>query len=151
MSVVQDLRTRAKHRGLTPWQLIQKIGRLEREADDHTCQMVAMATEIDELRADRNRLQDDFDRAAIDYSGALQDRDEWRDKALALQARFGPQLAAEANANRVTVPPMVRDTSAIEDQATGPIYVQPLRDAVNAGPIGPVMDPGHVASREVVS
>ena len=143
MTIVQDLRTRAKHRGLTPWQLVQKIGRLEREADDTTCQMVAMATEIDELRAERTRLEGDFDQAAIDYSGVLQDRDEWRDKALALQARFGTQIAAEANANRVTVPPMVRDTTAIEDQATGPIPVKALWDALGVGPTTAVTDPGH--------
>lgn len=143
MSVVQDLRTRAKHRGMTPWQLIQKIGRLEREADEATCQMVAMATENDELRAERNQLEADFDQAAIDYSAALQDRDEWRDQALALRARFGAQIAAEANANRVTVPPMVRDTSAIEDQATGPINVTALWEARDAGLLGPVLDPGH--------
>ena len=72
------------------------------------------------------------------------ERDEWRDRALQLQARFGPQLAAEANANRVDVPPMVRDTSAIEDQATGPIDVRTLRQAADAGLLGPVTNPGHV-------
>jgi hypothetical protein len=73
------------------------------------------------------------------------DRDEWRDMALSLQARFGPQLAAEANAAAVTVPPMVRDTTAIEDQATGPIYVRPLQEAAAAGLLGPVLDPGRIA------
>lgn len=68
--------------------------------------------------------------------------DEWRDMALALQARFGPQIAAEENANRIDVPPMVRDTSDPRDQATGPIYVQPLWDARDAGLIGSFTDPG---------
>lgn len=72
------------------------------------------------------------------------DRDEWRDEALRLRAKFGPQLAAEANANRVTVPCGYRDTSAVEDQATGPIYVQPLWDAADAGLLGPVTNPGAV-------
>jgi hypothetical protein len=70
------------------------------------------------------------------------ERDYWRDEALALKARFGPHLAAEANANRIDVPRMVRDTTAIEDQATGPIDVRPLWDAVG---IRPVTDPGHNA------
>lgn len=151
MSITQDLRTRAKHRGKTPWQLVQTIGRLEREADASTCQMVAMATEIDQLHAERNELEAQLDAAGIDYSGALDDlrqardeRDEWRDEALRLRAKFGPQLAAEANANRITVPPMVRDTSAVEDQATGPIDVKALWDARDAGLLGPVTDPGHV-------
>ncbi|MFD9284879.1 hypothetical protein ACFWD7_48025 [Streptomyces mirabilis] len=72
------------------------------------------------------------------------ERDEWRDEALRLRARFGAQLAAEANANRVDVPPMVRDTSAIEDQATGPIDVTTLWEARDAGLLGPVTDPGRV-------
>lgn len=156
MSIAQDLRTRAKHRGLTPWQLVQKIGRLERAADESTCQMVAMATEIDQLKAERNELEAQLDKAGIDYSGALDDlrqareeATEWRDRFLALQARFGPQLAAEANANRVTVPPMVRDTTAIEDQATGPIDVRPLWAAADAGLLGPVTDPGRVHAEGV--
>jgi len=77
------------------------------------------------------------------------ERDDWRDRFLALQARFGPQLAAEANATAVTVPPMVRDTTAIEDQATGPIYVQPLWDAADAGLLGPVADPAGVHAEGV--
>lgn len=86
-------------------------------------------------------------KAAADQMEA--ERDEWRDEALALRARFGAQIAAEENTHRIDVPPMVRDTSAIEDQATGPIYVQPLWDAAAAGLIGPttaVTDPGHVTT-----
>ncbi len=75
------------------------------------------------------------------------DRDAWRDEALALRARFGAQIAAEENAHRIDVPPMVRDTSAIEDQATGPIYVQTLWDALGVGPTAAVTDPGR--SRQV--
>ncbi|GGW99169.1 hypothetical protein [Streptomyces chartreusis] len=74
------------------------------------------------------------------------ERDEWRDEALRLRAQFGPQLAAEANANRVTVPPMVRDTSAVEDQATGPIDVTTLWAARDAGRLGPVTDPGQTTT-----
>ncbi|MEU1273068.1 hypothetical protein [Streptomyces sp. NPDC005799] len=49
-----------------------------------------------------------------------------------LWSRLAPFLAAEANAHRITPPPMVRDTSAIEDQATGPIDVRSLREALTA-------------------
>jgi hypothetical protein len=69
------------------------------------------------------------------------DRDNWRDKALALQARFGPQLAAEANANAYTVPPMQRIGA---DQDTGAIDVRALWDAAEAGLLGPVTDPGQI-------
>jgi hypothetical protein len=73
------------------------------------------------------------------------ERDEWRDETLALRARFGPQIAAEANAQRVDVPPMVRDTAAMEDQATGPIYVKPLWEALDVHYAGPgAAGPTHV-------
>jgi hypothetical protein len=49
------------------------------------------------------------------------ERDYWRDEALRLRARFSGPLAAEANANAITVPCGIRDTSAVEDQATGPV------------------------------
>lgn len=81
----------------------------------------------------------------MDRDELLEESAEWRVEAQTLRARLAPFLAAEANANAVTVPPMVRDTSAIEDQATGPIYVQTLRDAAAAGLLGPVTDPGRVS------
>ena len=145
MSFTQDLRTRRKHRGKTPWQLVQTIGRLEREADATTCQMVAMATEIDELRADRNQLAAQLDEAALANQATVdaltEERDGLAEELAALKTKFGPQLAAEANANRVDVPPMVRDTSAPEDQATAPIDVRPLWEALG---VGPVTDPGCI-------
>jgi hypothetical protein len=108
------------------------------------------------LTQDRNEVYAawEFERAkrheAEEAAARMQSESgEWRDRFLALQARFGPQLAAEANANRVDVPPMVRDTTAIEDQATGPIYVQPLRDAADAGLLGPVTDPAAVHTEGV--
>jgi hypothetical protein len=68
------------------------------------------------------------------------ERDHWRDEALSLKARFSAQLAADANAHRITVPPMVRPVDGPEDQATGPIDVRPLWDALD---IQPVTDPGR--------
>jgi hypothetical protein len=79
-----------------------------------------------------------------DIDDLTAERDHWRDTALALQKRFGPQLAAEANANAVTVPSWVRDTSDPVDQATGPIDVSPLWAARDAGLLGPVTDPGRI-------
>jgi hypothetical protein len=79
------------------------------------------------------KLQADVDDLTVE-------RDEWRDDALALRARFAGQLAAEANANRITVPPMIRDATAIEDQATGPIPVKALWEAHG---VRPVTDPGR--------
>jgi hypothetical protein len=72
------------------------------------------------------------------------DRDEWMAEALRLRALLAPYKAAEANAHRIDVPPIQRDTTAIEDQATGPIDVRTLREAADAGLLGPVTNPGHV-------
>ncbi|MEU9436546.1 hypothetical protein [Streptomyces sp. NPDC048252] len=74
------------------------------------------------------------------------ERDHLEREVAALKRRFAAQLAADANTHRITVPPMVRDTSAIEDQATGPINVRSLREAAAAGLLGPihaVTDPGR--------
>jgi hypothetical protein len=69
------------------------------------------------------------------------ERDLLRDEVLKFRARFGPQLAAEANANRITVPPMQRIGA---DQDTGTFDVTTLWDAADAGLLGPVTDPGRV-------
>ncbi|GAA1887615.1 hypothetical protein GCM10009837_06690 [Streptomyces durmitorensis] len=139
MSVLDTVRAFADCRGLTRRQVVQKVGQLVREADDAACQMVAMATEIDEQKAARTKAEEDFDRAAIAYSGLLEDLRVEREKTKQLEAELAPYRAAEANANRVTVPPMERDTRNGADQATGPIDVRPLWAAADAGLLGPVV------------
>ncbi|MEO3978825.1 hypothetical protein [Streptomyces sp. CAU 1734] len=52
-------------------------------------------------------------------------------------------LARLANVDAVTVPPAERDTSAPEDQATEPIPVRALWDALGAGPVQAVLPPSH--------
>jgi hypothetical protein len=80
------------------------------------------------------------------------ERDEWKTQALALRERFGPQIADEENAHPITVPPMVRDTSAFEDQATAPIDVRELRERFASGPVVSLhhspqaANPAHVPS-----
>ena len=67
-----------------------------------------------------------------------------------LRLQLAPFLAAEANANRIDVPPAVRDTSAFEDQATAPIDVRELRERFASGPVVSLhhspqaADPGHI-------
>ena len=68
-----------------------------------------------------------------DIEDLIAELGHWRDDALALRARFGAQLAAEANAHRIDVPPMVRPIDGPEDEATGPIDVRPLWAARDAG------------------
>jgi len=102
--------------------------------------------ELDETAAKQGAAEELVIQQQADIEDLTADRDVWRDEGLALRARFGPQIATEDNANRVTVPPMVRDTSAIEDQATGPIYVQTLWDALGTGPTAAITDPGRVSA-----
>ncbi|MCZ4509928.1 hypothetical protein O3Q52_17335 [Streptomyces sp. ActVer] len=77
--------------------------------------------ETDEIVAQQQASNDDL----------IAERDEWRGEALRLRAKFGPQLAAEANANRITVPPGFRRVDGPEDEATGPIDVTELRAQYN--------------------
>lgn len=148
MITAQDLRTRRKHRGKTPWQLVKTIGRLEREADEATCQLVALTTENDELRADCTWLAAQIDVTVIAHQATVDnltaERDGLAEELAALKRRFGAQIAAEANANRVTVPPMYRDTSDPADQPTAPIDVKPLWEALRLGTVTVVDNPDAV-------
>lgn len=76
MSIVQDLRTRARHRGRTPFQLIQKIGRLERENDGMACQLVGLTTEVGELLAERNQLERQLDTDRTAATATIERLDE---------------------------------------------------------------------------
>ncbi|MFE0470570.1 hypothetical protein ACFW2V_02990 [Streptomyces sp. NPDC058947] len=76
-----------------------------------------------------------------DIDDLTAERDQWMAEALALKARFSAQLAVEANTHRIDVPPMVRPIDGPEDEATAPIDVQPLWDALG---IQPVTDPGRI-------
>lgn len=125
---------------------VDKVAELRQENVILLGNLHAAGDEIALLSQDLNQekqLRGDAEEAAAQMR---MERDEWRDEALALRARFGAQIAAEANANRVHVPPMVRDTSAIEDQATGPIDVRALWAARDARLLGPVTDPGHITT-----
>ncbi|WP_329472652.1 hypothetical protein OIE75_29345 [Streptomyces sp. NBC_01723] len=73
-----------------------------------------------------------------DIDDLTAENEQLRDELAALKVRFGPELAAEANADAITVPPMVRDTTAFEDQATAPIPVITLQQAFGS------TDPAHV-------
>jgi hypothetical protein len=68
------------------------------------------------------------------------DRDEWRDEALALHARFSAQIAAEANATAVDVPPLKRIGC---DDDTASVDVTTLWEAAEAGLL-PGCGPGRL-------
>jgi 5S rRNA maturation endonuclease (ribonuclease M5) len=83
--------------------------------------------------AEERRLRAEADqRAAV----AEQERNDMHAELLRLQARFGPQIAAEANANRIDVLRAIRPVDCPEDQATAPIDVRPPREAAALGLLG---------------
>jgi hypothetical protein len=118
-----------------------KLAEVRRDLSLALSQMHAAGDEVALLRnglADARRKQVEAEEVIVAQLANLEDlrthRDELLAEVLALKTRFGPELAAEANANAVTVPPMVRDTTALEDQATAPIDVKPLWAALNIRP-----------------
>ncbi|MEU9323268.1 hypothetical protein AB0D91_05550 [Streptomyces canus] len=115
-------------------------------ADDFFAILLHDVTTTNAAWEQEKQLRGDAEQAAAQMR---MERDEWMNEALALRAQLAPYKAAEANAHRIDVPPMQRDTTAIEDQATGPIDVRTLREAADAGLLGPVTNPGRVHAEGV--
>ncbi|MFE0088815.1 hypothetical protein [Streptomyces sp. NPDC059016] len=120
MSLPQDIVTKARHRGLTPWQLVQKIGRLERALDRAKCDGMDLATRVSELAAERAELEDRLDQVVIELADAHVDRAADRAELLELRA-------FKANILAVDAPAATRDIDP-DDQPTHPqgIDVRPL-------------------------
>ena len=140
MSIAQDIRTKVSHRGLTPWQLVQKISRLEREADEQTCLLVTMATRIDELTAERNQLEEQLDTAAIDLSTALDDLRIARQETARTQDALTATQAQLANATAVSDLPQNIATQPIPivDRFSSDLVIR-----LGASPLA-ATDPGRV-------
>jgi hypothetical protein len=119
-------------------------------ADDFFAVLMGDVTTTNAALAEEKRARGEAEEAAaqmrMERDELLEECAEWRGEAQTLQKRLAPYLAADANANRITVPPMVRDTSDPADQATAPIDVRPLWAARDAGLLGPVLDPGHATT-----
>ncbi|MFJ6239828.1 hypothetical protein ACIQH0_37880 [Streptomyces griseus] len=80
-------------------------------------------------------------------NAARSERDGAQRELTTARSLLAPYLAAEANANAITVPPAERDTTAVEDQATAPIKVTTLREAFGIGPVVATQgstDPAHL-------
>jgi hypothetical protein len=136
VSIAQDLRTRVRHRGKTPWQLVKTISRLEREADERTCHLVAMATENDELRAERNQLEAQLDTAGIELSGARHDLHVASKETLRLQAAVQAWEARWANAHPIRVP-APRDLPAI-------VPITPIYPITERAAASDATNPAHI-------
>jgi chromosome segregation ATPase len=131
VSLTTPWRGRGQHRGKTAPQL-------RRELDKALCDLVALATRLYEVTADRNQLEAQLDEAGIDLSGALHDLETAQRELTAVKAQL-------ANATAISAPAGRRDV-ADGDQPTQPIPVLTLQQAHGIGPVLPVRDPGHVPS-----
>ncbi|WP_282790840.1 hypothetical protein [Streptomyces sp. CC224B] len=117
------------------------------------------------LRDAHCELEAQLEQAGTDYAGALEELQRSQTKieqlrgrvrqavqeATDLRLQLAPYLAAEANATSITVPPMCRDTSHPDDQATDPhgINVRPLWEALGVGAVV-ILDSLHAADPEHV-
>lgn len=147
-------RTERKHRAK------DTIRRLRRELADLTDKLRAADAKqraaddfFDRLLEDRRHLYGAWEFAELKRQEAeqvamcaMEETAGLNAEVAELRAQLAPFLAAEANAHRVDVPPMQRDTSDPADQATGPIDVRPLWAARDAGLLGAVTDPGCVTT-----
>ncbi|MFJ3089104.1 hypothetical protein [Streptomyces sp. NPDC086838] len=112
--------------------------------------ITALQHQLDNVRGKRAEAEQVVVCLSADLGDRTEERDQLLDEVVALRARLAPYLAADANANAITVPPSVRDTGDGADQATAPIDVRPLWEA-----IGPVVrtegsaDPAHHCLRPV--
>lgn len=101
-------------------------------------------TVLEHQLADVRGKQGEAERVVVCLSTDLEELTEERDQLLAevtaLRDRLAPYLAADANANAITVPPSIRDTDAMEDQATAPIDVKPLWEARGVSPVMRIAD-----------
>ncbi|MDX3328841.1 hypothetical protein PV405_29975 [Streptomyces sp. ME02-6979-3A] len=145
MSLISVRARRPKHRA------VDKVQELRDENQRLLAQLVGARDYIDLL--DRDLAEERSYRAEAEQVAActaadLDERTEQLDEARAelatTRALLAPYLAAEATAGAVTVPEMERDTAAMEDQATEPINVLPLWDALGVSPVHRIADtPGN--------
>ncbi|MEU4154737.1 hypothetical protein [Streptomyces antimycoticus] len=135
-------------RGTGSHRAVDEVARLDDENRSLLGRLLVADDAIATLRgdlADAHAKQAEAEELVVkqlaDIDDLTAERDGLAEELAALKKKFAPQLAAEANDNAVTVPPMQRDTSAIEDQATQPIPVLTLQQAFG---LRPVTDPGHI-------
>lgn len=106
---------------------VSQLKRWQEQANDFFARLIADRDEVYGCWLDERNGRLVAESAA---SQMRSERDEWRDEALALRAQLAPYRAAEANAHKVSVPPMVRPVDGPEDEATAPIDVRPLWEAL---------------------
>ncbi|MFD7609660.1 hypothetical protein [Streptomyces sp. NPDC059828] len=93
-----------KHR-LSPRQLIQKIGRLERALDRAKCDGMDLATQVSELKAERNRLKAELDQVVIELGDMHVELAAQTAELLQLRAFKANVLAVDAPAGHRDIDP----------------------------------------------
>ena len=76
MTILDTVRAHGKHRKATRLELVEKVGRLERELAERESLLRAAAAELGQVVGERNQLQDQLDEAGIELSGAREDHAE---------------------------------------------------------------------------
>ncbi|MFE9850254.1 hypothetical protein ACFYPN_15790 [Streptomyces sp. NPDC005576] len=123
----------ARHRLASRAELQQELQQLRSQVVGASRTITALDARLAEARTHRAEAE----QVVLCLGTELDDRTAERDQALAevayLHTQLAPYLAADANAGAITVPDAVRDTTAGEDQATTPIDVRPLWEALGIG------------------
>lgn len=141
-------RSKPKHRA------VDEVGRLREENHRLLTQLFGAREHIaiqEQQLADVRAKQAEAEQVVVCLAADLDERTAELEQALAslavAQTQLAPFLAAEANANAITVPASVRDTSRFEDQVTTPIKVTTLWAALGIGPVVRTegsTDPAHL-------
>ncbi|MFE7485550.1 hypothetical protein [Streptomyces sp. NPDC057552] len=131
-----------KHRLATRMELKRQLRDLQEQTSQAFGQLIGAADtiatlqqQLADIRAKRAEAEQVVVCLAADLDDRTGERDQARAEVTALRAQLAPYLAAEANANAITVPAAERDTSRFEDQATAPIDVRELQARFTAGPV----------------
>jgi chromosome segregation ATPase len=138
LHLIPKLKGHGRHRA------VDKVAELDTENRRLFTQLMAANdafTLLHQELADTRAKQGEAEELVVQQQA---DIDELADENARLRAELAPYKAAEANAHRIEVPPMIRQIDGPEDEATAPIDVRPLREAAAAGLLGPVTNPGRI-------
>ncbi|MFF1684651.1 hypothetical protein [Streptomyces sp. NPDC058254] len=132
MSVLTRARSLGRHRGKTPAQL-------RTELDNATCQLISNATDIGELKRQRNQLAAELDETRTDAQRAAED-DARQIRDLRRQvADLTRKLDVGVKAEHVIAKTQELDTDEIRRQCVKPVPLHQSPMAADAGLLSPVI------------
>ena len=128
MSILSSARRIARHRAATPAELREENKLLlarEVAGGDFFTILIADRDEVHALWQHAEGKAADAELVVVCQQAEIK---ALADRVVALEARL-------ANADAITVPPSIRDTAAMEDQATEPIDVRSIQARFAVGPV----------------